>query len=77
MIIYVVCSCFCVEFYVQSSLLADPHPVTEEYLMCIGLSLFEVGHFDETGSHYSLVPLCYINYEWLFTPNKRRNSSTF
>ena len=55
-IIYVICSCFCVEFYVQSSLLADPHPVTEEDLMCIGLALVEVGHFDETGSHYSLVP---------------------
>ena len=36
--------------------MVDPHPGTEEDLMCIGLSLFEVGHFDETGSHYSLVP---------------------
>ena len=63
--------------FMQSALMVDPHPGTEEDQMCIGLALVEVGHLDETGSHYSLVPLCYISTEWLFTPSERRSSSTF
>ena len=53
----------------QSALMVDPHPVTEEDQMCIGLALVEVGHLDETSSYCSLVPLCYISTEWLFTPS--------
>ena len=63
----------------QSALMVDPHPVTEEDQMCIGLALAEVGHVNENTlahitvqSHYATSSLSGYS-----RPVREENSSTF
>ena len=63
----------------QSALMVDPHPVTEEDQMCIGLALAEVGHVDENTlahitvqSHYATSALSGYS-----CPVRGENYSTF
>ena len=63
----------------QSALMVDPLPVTEEDQMCIGLALAEVSHVDENSlahitvqSHYATSVLSGYSH-----PVRTENSSTF